>query len=78
MLKIAKFHLVFGIVKKKQSELQLISSSVYNDVTDMNLWIFQKHEKHKNQHILTAKHYFDNIITHVDIILEIVNLDSSV
>ena len=78
MLKIAKFHLVFGIVKKKQSELQLISSSVYNDVTDMNLWIFQKHEKHKNQNILTAKHYFDNIIIHVDIILEIVNLDSSV
>ena len=79
LLKIAKFHLVFGIVKKKQSELQLISSSIYNDVTDMNLWILQKREKHKNQNILTTKHYFDNIIIiHVDLILEIVNLDSNV
>ena len=64
--------------KKKQSELQLIRSSVYNDVTDMNLWILQKHEKHKNQNILTTKHYFDNIIIHVDLILEIVNLDPNV
>ena len=55
---LTKLHLVLGIVKKQSEKYLLISSSVYIDVTDLNLWIPQKHQKQKNLNILRTKQYF--------------------